>query len=404
MDLNATPASERTHIGIFGKRNAGKSSLINAITGQNLAIVSDTKGTTTDPVYKAMEILPLGPVMLIDTPGIDDVGELGAQRVQKAVQVLNKTDIAVLVIDSTLGPDKEDTELLERIKEKKLPVIAVFTKAEAVTDLTEFEKILGVKCMAVDSAAGTNIAALRLALAGLMPDKKDPQQLVGDLVQPGDVAVLVVPVDSAAPKGRLILPQQQVIRGLLDAGAMPIVTRDSELTQCLAVLKAKPKIIITDSQVFGFVAKTVPQDILLTSFSILFARYKGDLKEAVRSVNMLRHIKDSDKILISEGCTHHRQCGDIGTVKLPAWIKKFTGAEPQFEWTSGTGFAEDLSKYKLIIHCGACMLNEKEMQHRIHCAQQQGVPITNYGITIAYINGILRRTLSPFPDILSELE
>ena len=404
MDLNATPASERTHIGIFGKRNAGKSSLINAITGQNLAIVSDTKGTTTDPVYKAMEILPLGPVMLIDTPGIDDVGELGAQRVQKAVQVLNKTDIAVLVIDSTLGPDKEDTELLERIKEKKLPVIAVFTKAEAGTDLSAFEKILGVKCMAVDSAAGTNITALRLALAGLMPDKKDPQQLVGDLVQPGDIAVLVVPVDSAAPKGRLILPQQQVIRGLLDAGAMPIVTRDSELTQCLASLAAKPKIIITDSQVFGFVAKTVPQDILLTSFSILFARYKGDLKEAVRSVNMLRHIKDGDKILISEGCTHHRQCGDIGTVKLPAWIKKFTGAEPQFEWTSGTGFAEDLSQYKLIIHCGACMLNEKEMQHRIHCAQQQGVPITNYGITIAYINGILRRTLSPFTDILKELE
>ena len=404
MDLNATPASERTHIGIFGKRNAGKSSLINAITGQNLAIVSDTKGTTTDPVYKAMEILPLGPVMLIDTPGIDDVGELGAQRVQKAVQVLNKTDIAVLVIDSALGPDKEDTELLERIKEKKLPVIAVFTKAAAGTDLTAFEKILGVKCMAVNSTEGTNIAALRLALAGLMPDKKDPQQLVGDLVQPGDVVVLVVPIDSAAPKGRLILPQQQVIRGLLDAGAMPIVTRDSELTQCLASLAAKPKIIITDSQVFGFVAKTVPQDILLTSFSILFARYKGDLKEAVRSVNMLRHIKDGDKILISEGCTHHRQCGDIGTVKLPAWIKKFTGAEPQFEWTSGTGFAEDLSKYKLIIHCGACMLNEKEMQHRIRCTQQQGVPITNYGITIAYINGILRRTLSPFPDILKELE
>ena len=404
MDLNATPASERTHIGIFGKRNAGKSSLINAITGQNLAIVSDTKGTTTDPVYKAMEILPLGPVMLIDTPGIDDVGELGAQRVQKAVQVLNKTDIAVLVIDSTLGPDKEDTALLERIKEKKLPAIAVFTKAAASIDLAAFEKILGVKCMAVDSAAGTNIAALRLALAGLMPDKKDPQQLVGDLVQPGNVAVLVVPVDSAAPKGRLILPQQQVIRGLLDAGAMPIVTRDSELTQCLASLAAKPKIIITDSQVFGFVAKTVPQDILLTSFSILFARYKGDLKEAVRSVNMLRHIKDGDKILISEGCTHHRQCGDIGTVKLPAWIKKFTGAEPQFEWTSGTGFAEDLSRYKLIIHCGACMLNEKEMQHRIRCAQQKCVPITNYGITMAYINGILRRTLSPFPDILKELE
>ena len=403
MDLNAAPSAERTHIGIFGKRNAGKSSLINAITGQKLAIVSDTKGTTTDPVYKAMEILPLGPVVLIDTPGIDDEGELGAQRVEKAVQVLNKTDIALLVIDGSLGPDNEDTELLARIKAKKLPVIAVFTK-NANADLTNYEKILGVKCMAVDSATGANIAKLRLAMAALVPDKKDPQQLVGDLVSTGDVVVLVVPVDSAAPKGRLILPQQQVIRGLLDAGAMPIVTRDSELTQCLAALKMPPKLIITDSQVFGFVAQTVPRSVLLTSFSILFARYKGDLKEAVRSVNTLKRINSGDKILISEGCTHHRQCGDIGTVKLPAWIKKFTGAEPQFEWTSGTGFAEDLSKYKLIIHCGACMLNEKEMQHRIRCAQQQGVPITNYGITIAYINGILKRTLEPFPDILKELE
>ena len=403
MDLNAAPSAERTHIGIFGKRNAGKSSLINAITGQKLAIVSDTKGTTTDPVYKAMEILPLGPVVLIDTPGIDDEGELGAQRVEKAVQVLNKTDIALLVIDGSLGPDNEDTELLARIKAKKLPVIAVFTK-NADADLTNYEKILGVKCMAVDSATGANIAELRLAMAALVPDKKDPQQLVGDLVHPGDVVVLVVPVDSAAPKGRLILPQQQVIRGLLDAGAMPIVTRDSELTQCLAALKMPPNLIITDSQVFGFVAQTVPRSVLLTSFSILFARYKGDLKQAVRSVNTLKRINSGDKILISEGCTHHRQCGDIGTVKLPAWIKKFTGAEPQFDWTSGTGFAEDLSKYKLIIHCGACMLNEKEMQHRIRCAQQQGVPITNYGITIAYINGILRRTLEPFPEILKELE
>ncbi len=404
MDLNATPSAERTHIGIFGKRNAGKSSLINAITGQNLAIVSDTKGTTTDPVYKAMEILPLGPVMIIDTPGIDDEGELGAMRVEKAVQVLNKTDIAVLVIDGTLGPDKEDTALLKRIKEKKLPVIAVFTKAEKNINLSEFEKILGIKCIAVDSATGKNVPELRLALAALVPDKKDPQQLVGDLVQPGDIAVLVVPVDSAAPKGRLILPQQQVIRGLLDAGAIPVVTRDSELTITLNALKQKPKIIITDSQVFGFVAKTVPQDILLTSFSILFARYKGNLLEAVRSVNTLKEIKNGDRILISEGCTHHRQCGDIGTVKLPAWIKKFTGAEPQFEWTSGTGFAEDLTCYKLIIHCGGCMLNEKEMQHRIQFAQKQGVPITNYGIAIAYINGILRRTLGPFPDILKELK
>lgn len=404
MDLNATPSAERIHIGIFGKRNAGKSSLINAITGQNLAIVSDTKGTTTDPVYKAMEILPLGPVMIIDTPGIDDEGELGAQRVQKAVQVLNKTDIAILVIDSSLGPDIDDATLMERIREKKLPVIAVFTKAAENIDLTACEKILGVKCLAVDSATGKNINELRLALAALMPDKKNTQELVGDLVNTGDTAVLVVPVDSAAPKGRLILPQQQVIRGLLDAGAMAFVTREKELSGCLAALKNKPKIIITDSQVFGFVAKTVPQDVLLTSFSILFARYKGDLKEAVRGVNMLNHIKDGDHILISEGCTHHRQCEDIGTVKLPAWIKKFTGAEPVFEWTSGTAFAEDLTKYKMIIHCGACMLNEKEMQHRIYCAKQQNVPITNYGIAIAYMNGILRRTLQPFPDILKELE
>ena len=342
--------------------------------------------------------------MIIDTPGIDDEGELGAQRVQKAVQVLNKTDIAILVIDSTLGPDKEDTALLARIKEKKLPVIAVFTKAEAAADLTNYEKILGVKCMAVSSVSGRNIAELRLALAALVPDKKSTQQLVGDLVNPGDTAVLVVPVDSAAPKGRLILPQQQVIRGLLDAGATAFVTQDKQLENCLAALKEKPKIIITDSQVFGFVAKTVPNDVLLTSFSILFARYKGDLKEAVRGVNMLKHIIDGDRILISEGCTHHRQCDDIGTVKLPAWIRKFTGAEPAFEWTSGTAFAEDLTKYKMIIHCGACMLNEKEMQHRISCAKNQGVPITNYGIAIAYINGILRRTLQPFPDILKELE
>lgn len=404
MDLNATPSAERTHIGIFGKRNAGKSSLINAITGQNLAIVSDTKGTTTDPVYKAMEILPLGPVMVIDTPGIDDEGELGALRVQKAVQILNKTDIAILVIDSTLGPDKEDTALLERIKEKKLPVVAVFTKTASGFNLENYEKILGVKCMAVDSVSGKNIPELRLALAALVPDKKNPQQLVGDLVQPGDTAVLVVPVDSAAPKGRLILPQQQVIRGLLDAGAMAFVTREKELAGCLAALKNKPQIIITDSQAFAFVAKTVPEDVLLTSFSILFARYKGDLKEAVRGVNMLKNIKDGDRILISEGCTHHRQCEDIGTVKLPAWIRKFTGAEPVFEWTSGTAFAEDLTRYKMIIHCGACMLNEKEMQHRIWRAKQQGVPITNYGITIAYINGILRRTLEPFPDILKELD
>ena len=403
MDLNATPSSERIHIGIFGKRNAGKSSLINAITGQNLAIVSDTKGTTTDPVYKAMEILPLGPVMIIDTPGIDDEGELGAQRVQKAVQVLNKTDIAILVIDSTLGPDKEDTALLARITEKKLPVIAVFTKAEAAADLTNYEKILGVKCMAVSSVSGRNIAELRTALAALVPDKKSTQQLVGDLVSPGDTAVLVVPVDSAAPKGRLILPQQQVIRGLLDAGATAFVTQDKQLESCLAALKEKPKIIITDSQVFGFVAKTVPNDVLLTSFSILFARYKGDLKEAVRGVNMLKHIKDGDRILISEGCTHHRQCGDIGTVKLPAWLGKYTGKTLNFEFTSGGEFPRELSKYALVIHCGGCMLNGREMLSRLERAETDGTPMTNYGVAIAQMHGILRRSLDIFPALLEEL-
>ena len=403
MDLNATPSSERIHIGIFGKRNAGKSSLINAITGQNLAIVSDTKGTTTDPVYKAMEILPLGPVMIIDTPGIDDEGELGTQRVQKAVQVLNKTDIAILVIDSTLGPDKEDTALLARITEKKLPVIAVFTKAESAADLTNYEKILGVKCMAVSSVSGRNIAELRTALAALVPDKKSTQQLVGDLVNPGDTAVLVVPVDSAAPKGRLILPQQQVIRGLLDAGATAFVTQDKQLESCLAALKEKPKIIITDSQVFGFVAKTVPNDVLLTSFSILFARYKGDLKEAVRGVNMLKHIKDGDRILISEGCTHHRQCEDIGTVKIPRWLGEYTGKNLRLEHSSGRDFPEDLSPYQLVIHCGGCMLNGREMDYRRKTAADAGVPFTNYGITIAHLKGILKRSVELFPDLYALL-
>ena len=307
-----------------------------------------------------MELLPLGPVMIIDTPGIDDEASSARSVYKKQYRYLTKPILPFSLSTACLGLIRKIRRCLRALKEKKLPVIAVFTKVEAAADLTNYEKILGIKCMAVSSVSGRNIAELRTTLAALVPDKKSTQQLVGDLVNPGDTAVLVVPVDSAAPKGRLILPQQQVIRGLLDAGATAFVTQDKQLESCLAALKEKPKIIITDSQVFGFVAKTVPNDVLLTSFSILFARYKGDLKEAVRGVNMLKRIKDGDRILISEGCTHHRQCDDIGTVKLPAWIRKFTGAEPAFEWTSGTAFAEDLTKYKMIIHCGACMLNEKK--------------------------------------------
>ena len=407
MSLNATPSSERVHIGIFGKRNAGKSSLINAITGQNLAIVSEAKGTTTDPVYKAMELLPLGPVMIIDTPGIDDEGVLGSLRIQKAYQVLNKTDIALVIIDAAVGPSAEDLRLIKRINTKKIPLLIVINKCETINEdkKTAYQALLSNgKLLFVSAEQKLNIFELKEAIAQTVPADENKAQIVADLLSPSDFVVLVVPIDSAAPKGRLILPQQQTIRDILEADAAAIVVKENELTKTLQNLGKRPKLVITDSQVFKKVAAETPADILLTSFSILFARYKGNLQTAVQGVTALDSLEDGDKILIGEGCTHHRQCDDIGTVKLPRWIKEYTGKNPEFIFTSGTEFPLNLSPYKMIIHCGACMLNEREMQYRIKCAADQNIPFTNYGITIAYINGILKRTVEPFPQIYKLLD
>lgn len=407
MSLNATPSSERVHIGIFGKRNAGKSSLINAITGQNLAIVSEAKGTTTDPVYKAMELLPMGPVMIIDTPGIDDEGVLGNLRIQKAYQVLNKTDIALVIIDAAVGPSAEDLRLIKQINAKKIPLLIVINKCETINEdkKTAYQALLSNgKLLFVSAEQKLNIFELKEAIAQTVPADENKAQIVADLLSPSDFVVLVVPIDSAAPKGRLILPQQQTIRDILEADAAAIVVKENELTNTLQNLGKRPKLVITDSQVFKKVAAETPADILLTSFSILFARYKGNLQTSVQGVTALESLEDGDKILIGEGCTHHRQCDDIGTVKLPRWIKEYTGKNPEFIFTSGTEFPLDLSPYKMIIHCGACMLNEREMQYRIKCAADQNIPFTNYGITIAYINGILKRTVEPFPQIYKLLD
>lgn len=407
MSLNATPSSERVHIGIFGKRNAGKSSLINAITGQNLAIVYEAKGTTTDPVYKAMELLPMGPVMIIDTPGIDDEGVLGNLRIQKAYQVLNKTDIALVIIDAAVGPSAEDLRLIKRINAKKIPLLIVINKCETINEdkKTAYQALLSNgKLLFVSAEQKLNIFELKEAIAQTVPADENKAQIVADLLSPSDFVVLVVPIDSAAPKGRLILPQQQTIRDILEADAAAIVVKENELTNTLQNLGKRPKLVITDSQVFKKVAAETPADILLTSFSILFARYKGNLQTSVQGVTALESLEDGDKILIGEGCTHHRQCDDIGTVKLPRWIKEYTGKNPEFIFTSGTEFPLDLSPYKMIIHCGACMLNEREMQYRIKCAADQNIPFTNYGITIAYINGILKRTVEPFPQIYKLLD
>lgn len=407
MSLNATPSSERVHIGIFGKRNAGKSSLINAITGQNLAIVSEAKGTTTDPVYKAMELLPMGPVMIIDTPGIDDEGVLGNLRIQKAYQVLNKTDIALVIIDAAVGPSAEDLRLIKRINAKKIPLLIVINKCETINEdkKTAYQALLSNgKLLFVSAEQKLNIFELKEAIAQTVPADENKAQIVADLLSPSDFVVLVVPIDSAAPKGRLILPQQQTIRDILEADAAAIVVKENELTNTLQNLGKRPKLVITDSQVFKKVAAETPADILLTSFSILFARYKGNLQTSVQGVTALESLEDGDKILIGEGCTHHRQCDDIGTVKLPRWIKEYTGKNPEFIFNSGTEFPLDLSPYKMIIHCGACMLNEREMQYRIKCAADQNIPFTNYGITIAYINGILKRTVEPFPQIYKLLD
>lgn len=400
MSLNDSPTAERIHIGIFGKRNAGKSSVMNAITGQEIAIVSDIKGTTTDPVYKTMELLPLGPVVIIDTPGLDDDSDLGNARVQKAYQILNKTDIAIIVIDATVGISNEDDSIIERIKEKQIPYLIVYNKVDLLTQdciTTENE-------ISVSTTAKTNINELKEMLCKRYPTKENDRRIIGDLLDPSDFVILVVPIDKAAPKGRLILPQQQTIRDILDSNATAIVVKEYELKETLENLNKKPKIVITDSQVFAKVNADTPNDILLTSFSILFARYKGDLKTVVQGAKVIDSLKDGDKILISEGCTHHRQCDDIGTVKLPRFIKNYTKKEFQFEFTSGMGFPDDLSQYKLVIHCGGCMLNEREMKYRIACANDLSIPITNYGILIAYMQGILKRSVKPFPNIYNLLE
>ena len=392
MSLNNTPSANRVHIGIFGKRNAGKSSVMNVLTNQNLAIVSDVKGTTTDPVLKAMELLPLGPVVMIDTPGIDDEGELGALRIKKSYQMLNKTDIAVVIIDGA-EESAEDKQLIEKIKAKNVPYVIFHNKSDTFTAEKKEGHLYG------SALEKIGIDELKQVIVTLANSEDNDKKIVADLIEPLDIVVLVVPIDAAAPKGRLILPQQQTIRDILDAGAVSVVVKDTELKETLAKLGTKPKLVITDSQAFGKVSAIVPDDIQLTSFSILFARYKGSLETAVKGAAAIEQLKDGDKILISEGCTHHRQCGDIGTVKLPNLLKKYTGKSFDFEFTSGTEFPEDLSDYRLVIHCGGCMLNEREMKYRYLCAAEQNVPITNYGTAIAYMNGILKRSVAPFEEI-----
>lgn len=398
MSLNNTPNAERIHIGFFGLRNAGKSSLVNAVTGQELSVVSDVLGTTTDPVKKAMELLPLGAVVIIDTPGFDDTGYLGEKRVQKTRKVLASTDIAVLVVDAEKGIGEEDKILIELFKERKIPYVVAYNKS----DLTS-PSIKNSNEIAVSAKTGKNINELKELIGSLYKDKQE-KFILADLVEAGDTAVLVTPIDASAPKGRLILPQQQTLRELLDLHCTAIVCQPEELKNTLASLSKKPKLVITDSQAFGKVSKDTPEDINLTSFSILFARYKGDLEALVRGAATLKSLKDGDKVLISEGCTHHRQCGDIGTVKLPNWIRQYTGKNIDFSFTSGGDFPEDLSQFSLVVHCGGCMLNDREMGYRINTAKAEGVPIVNYGVLIAHIHGILKRSLSPFENLKSLIE
>ena len=424
MGMNQTPSSERVHIGFFGRRNAGKSSVMNAVTGQQLAVVSDVKGTTTDPVYKAMELLPLGPVVMIDTPGIDDEGELGALRVKKSSQVLNKSDMAVLVVDVREGIGAEEKQLIEQFERKKSPYLIAYNKADLAdgrqtgeteagqpmpagklpeTEQTGQTHLSSPPTLYVSASTGQGIRELKEALARLATTEESQKRIVGHLLSPGDLVVLVVPVDKAAPKGRLILPQQQTIRDILDAGAISVVAGEKNLPDTYRKLGEAPALVITDSQAFAQVVKDTPRELPLTSFSILFANYKGNLAQAVEGVSALKGLSEGSRILISEGCTHHRQCGDIGTVKLPAWIREYTGKDFRFEFTSGTEFPDDLSGYGLIIHCGGCMLNEREMKYRLQCAADQNVPMTNYGIVIACMKGILKRSLEVFPEIAALL-
>ena len=413
MGLNDTPSADRIHIGFFGLRNAGKSSIVNAVTGQDLAVVSDVKGTTTDPVYKAMELLPMGPVMIIDTPGFDDEGGLGEMRVRKTGQILNRADIAVLVTDATVPLDSSEEQMIALFREKKLPHLIVRNKCDlleaslrqpATADSgTAREKQQEEFCF-TSAVTDQGIHELKERIARLVRTDEEPKYIVGDLVQPRDVVILVVPIDSSAPKGRLILPQQQTIRDLLEADAAAMVVKETELQETLTKLKEPPAMVITDSQVFAKVAEDTPEDVPLTSFSILLARYKGFLEAAVHGAAAIDRLKPGDRVLISEGCTHHRQCEDIGTVKIPHWLQEHLGFPVQFETSSGRDFPENLSPYALVLHCGGCMLTERTMLYRMKCAQDQQIPFTNYGITIAYLQGILRRSLSVFPDLLKELE
>ena len=400
MSLNDMVSAERLHISFFGMRNAGKSSLVNAVTGQQLAVVSEVKGTTTDPVKKAMELLPLGPVVIIDTPGLDDEGELGRLRVQKAMQVLSSTDIAVLVVDAAIGLRELDRSLIACFRERKIPYITVYNKADLVCERQPLVK----HEIYASAVTGENIYALKEKLGAFAKQLQNPKHMVADLLSEGDVVVLVTPIDESAPKGRLILPQQMAVREVLDAHAVAVTCQDTELPRTLESLAVRPKMVITDSQAFERVSADTPVDIPLTSFSILMARYKGDLPTLAAGASALSHLKDGDKVLISEGCTHHRQCNDIGTVKMPAWIERFCKAKPKFTFTSGGEFPEDLSPYSLIVHCGGCMLTETAMKHRIETAISAGVPIVNYGIAIAQMHGILKRSVQMFPDILALLD
>lgn len=399
MGMNDTPVANRVHIGFFGRRNVGKSSLVNRVTGQNLSIVSDTKGTTTDPVRKTMELLPLGPVLIIDTPGYDDEGALGRLRVEKTRQMLRQTDVAVLVADAAQGLGKWEQELLNLFRERSQPYIIAYNKADMVPDHAP----AGEHEIYISALTGDGIQELKEKIAHVTHTDDMTKQLVGDLMGPEDVAVLVTPIDSAAPKGRMILPQQQVIRDVLETEGICVVVREDQLTASLAALSKKPALVVTDSQAFHQVNAQTPQEIPLTSFSILMARFKGTLEESVRAVAQIERLEDGDKVLIAEGCTHHRQCTDIGTVKLPNWLQKHTGKHITIETSSGTEFPDDLTPYQLVLHCGGCMLNEREMKYRIACAQDAGIPITNYGVAIAYMNGILKRSVEVFPEIWKTL-
>ena len=394
MSMNEMPAAERVHISFFGCRNAGKSSLVNAVTGQAVSVVSEVKGTTTDPVSKTMELLPLGPVVITDTPGFDDVGGLGSLRVERTRQILRRTDLAVLVADSTAGLQETDRELLRLFGERNIPFLVAMNKQDLCRTVPEDDRTV-----AVSALTGEGVRELKERMARLLPGRAAEKRLIADLVRPADCVVLVCPIDESAPKGRLILPQQHAIRDLLEAGALPLVTRETELPDALSTLAAPPRLVVTDSQAFRAVAPRVPEEIPLTSFSILMARYRGFLETAVRGVAALRSLRDGSRVLMAEGCTHHRQCNDIGTVKIPRWLREHTGRAIEIDTCSGPDFPEDLSPYAAVIHCGGCMITEKEVQARREMAEAQGVPFTNYGLVIAHITGVLERSLRLFPEI-----